>query len=400
MANITVKNLADSGALTFSDGYRTKRSELGVPGYRILRVADVADWSVETTGPDFVRSEFATMMREKLSAPDDVLLTTKGTVGRVAMFPKDAEQMVYSPQLCYFRVLDQEWINSRYLAYWFKSDAFRLQALDRSNNTDMAPYINMRDIRSLVIDLPEIKEQRAIAEVLGALDDKIAANDRVASSSSDLALALFERAAQAAKAFVPLSELVGTQYGLTASASDVDGLRFVRVTDINKRPWIEWRETPGCEISAADEEKYFLRPGDLLVARMADPGKAAIIDEGDPPAVFASYLVRLTPKNPEMARYIYYFLESPRYRRYANMVASGSVQKNMNARVIVGADMPMPDDDDLCRFNEVVLPLRSHLSSTVRQNQQLAQTRDELLPLLMSGKIRVRDAEKTAEEVL
>ena len=50
------------------------------------------------------------------------------------------------------------------------------------NNTDMAAYINLADIRSLILRLPDLDEQRAIAEVLGALDDKIAANTKIVAT--------------------------------------------------------------------------------------------------------------------------------------------------------------------------------------------------------------------------
>ena len=168
MAEVTIAALSEAGALTFGDGYRTKRSEHGRPGYRILRVADVADGRVDLDGPDFVSDEYQRAIGSKLSQAGDVLLTTKGTVGRVAIFPADVEQVVYSPQLCFFRVTDTSTIHPRFLAYWFKSEAFVRQASHRANNTDMAAYINLGDIASLSLDLPGSSEQQAIAEVLGA----------------------------------------------------------------------------------------------------------------------------------------------------------------------------------------------------------------------------------------
>src|SRR3954465_3042013 len=166
MSKVSLSELRARGILDFGDGYRTKRSEHGQPGFRILRVADVADGDVRTTGPDFVSAVHAQAIGSKLSQPGDVLLTTKGTVGRVAIYPHNAEQVVYSPQLCYFRVRNEKVLHPRLLAYWFKSGAFLEQAAHRANNTDMAAYINLRDIASLTLDLPDVDKQRAITEVL------------------------------------------------------------------------------------------------------------------------------------------------------------------------------------------------------------------------------------------
>jgi len=147
---VSISDLVDRGALAVSDGYRTKLSELGRPGYRIVRVADVLDDDVRLTGPDFVSKDFRLQIGSKVGQAGDVLLTTKGTVGRVAIMPETKEPVVYSPQLCYFRVIDEKVINPRYLRYWFRSGDFSAQAADRMNNTDMAAYINLADVRSLV----------------------------------------------------------------------------------------------------------------------------------------------------------------------------------------------------------------------------------------------------------
>jgi hypothetical protein len=163
---------------------------------RILRVADVGDGAVRADGPDFVSEDFVRQIGPKAARAGDVLLTTKGTVGRVAIMPEHTEPVVYSPQLCYFRILDPSRLSARWLAYWFKSGEFLMQASHRANNTDMAAYINLADIRSLVLPDVDVRKQRGIAEVLGALDDKIAANRRAERASVELIGALYKRAVE------------------------------------------------------------------------------------------------------------------------------------------------------------------------------------------------------------
>jgi type I restriction enzyme S subunit len=194
-----------------------------------------------------------------------------------------------------------------------------------------------------------------------------------------------------------LSDLCSTQYGYTASAvNEPVGPKFLRVTDINKRNWIEWGDVPYCKIEPEARASYALQLGDLVVARMADPGKSAIIEE-DIDAVFASYLVRL--KTPSLAHsyYVYGFLKSDLYAEYAEGAKSGSVQANMNAKVIVGASLVAPPRAVLDAFLREVLPLRQRLVANVRESRTLAALRDALLPKLISGEIRVKDAERFLE---
>lgn len=283
-----------------------------------------------------------------------------------------------------FKGNDPRWV------YWLL-DQIEFEAF---NSGSAQPSLNRNFLKTIPIPTPSLPEQQAIAEVLGALDDKIAANTSLARTVYEFLTAVYEEAASHAEDTTRLSDLVSTQYGVTTSATPSSNeLGLLRVTDINKQPWIEWPRVPGCEIGAAERAKYLVAPGDILVARMADPGKVAWIAPGDPPAVFASYLVRLQAVDRLLAPYLFLFLRSAEYRRYADSAMQGSVQKNMNARVIVDTSVRLPARDVLEAFALQFEQLWSTLSSALHENQTLAVTRDSLLPQLMSGKLRVRDIE-------
>lgn len=329
----------------------------------------------------------------------DLLFTQRGTLGQVALLQvDDPQQYVVSQSQMRLRV-DPDLADTNYVYYACSTSTFLKQISDNAISTGV-PHINLGILGRLTIPLPTVPAQKAIAEVLGALDDKIAANTKLAETASKLATTLFELAASSSTTIRPLSEVVSTQYGLTTSAHTDPGPKFLRVTDINKQPWITWNTTPNCSVSESDLSKYRVQQGDILVARMADPGKAAYIDAGDPEAVFASYLVRLKAADPSQSLYIYYFLRSDTYRTYAEGAMQGSVQMNMNAKVIVGTDIGLPDASTILAFKERVQPLRQLIQATLQENLSLVATRDTLLPQLMSGTLRVRDDESSLERVV
>lgn len=385
MAEITIAALSESGALTFGDGYRTKRSEHGTPGYRILRVADVADGRVDLDGPDFVSDEYERAIGSKLSQAGDVLLTTKGTVGRVAIFPAGAEQVVYSPQLCYFRVADPKTIHPRFLAYWFKSEAFVRQASHRANNTDMAAYINLGDIASLSLDLPGISEQEAIAEVLGALDDKIAANDVAIRLQSEMADALFSRAVNQGADQVRLGDIAEfhNRRRVPLSSREREG----RFGDV---PYYGAASHMGFVDQALFDEPLLLVGEDGTVVR----------GDGKP---VTQYIW-----GPSWVNNHAHVLTG---RGVSTELLRGAVRRSNIAHLITGAVQPKLSMGNL-RTLELTLPsrrgdLERHVQALatceralVDESRRLVITRDELLPLLMSGKARVRDATKTVERVL
>jgi len=325
-------------------------------------------------------------------------------------------------------------IDQGYLFYWMASQEFVDLATQASEGTKMprAKWDFLERIKKFVPPLPE---QRAIAHILGSLDDKIELNRRMNKTLEAMARAIFkswfvdfdpvhakaegrdpglpdEIAALFPDSFedselgeIPkewriakLSELCKTQYGYTASAiKEPVGPRLLRVTDMNKQNWIEWNKVPYCEINNKDSAKYRLEVGDLVVARMADPGKSAIIEQ-PMEAVFASYLVRLKTETLAHAYFVYGFLKSQAYADYSEGAMGGSsVQKSMNAKVIVDVDLIIPPQQVLNIFLQYILPLRKRLVANCEQSIALSGIRDALLPKLLSGEIQVKDAEKFLE---
>ena len=142
----TLGALLASGRLMLSDGYRTKQAELGRPGVPILRVAEVLDGRIVPEFGDHVREEFRPKFERKTSRAGDVVVTTKGSVGRVARIGVSDPEFVFAPQLCFIRTADDA-IDGRFLYYWFQSGAFREQTAAVKGQTDMADYVNLGDLR-------------------------------------------------------------------------------------------------------------------------------------------------------------------------------------------------------------------------------------------------------------
>jgi type I restriction enzyme, S subunit len=342
-----------------------------------------------------------------------------------------------------FRATGKFWVNNH--AHILKGPTHLLRYLEHFlNNLDVAgwvtgsaqPKLTQGNLNSIPINLPtDDDELKAIARVLGALDDRIELNRRMNRTLEELAAAVFRSwfvdfdpvVAKAAgrkpahlrpelAALFPahwqdsplgsiphgwrvarLADLCTTQYGYTTSATDEPiGPKFLRVMDINKQNWVEWGSVPHCVVPPTDKDKYALHVGDLVVARMADPGKSAIIEE-EVDAVFASYLVRLKTRSLRDAYYLYGFLKSDLYLDYAESVKTGSVQLNMNANVIVGVDVVLPPEDILSAFLDFVLPLRKQIIHNVRESRTLAALRDTLLPKLLSGELRVKPVSASME---
>lgn len=132
--------------------------------------------------------------------------------------------------------------------------------------------------------------------------------------------------------------LESTQYGYTASASEIGTHQLVRITDINSGK-VDWNTVPFCDCEA--ETKYLLKDNDILVARTGGTtGKSFIVNSAPNNAIFASYLIRLRLKNEVNLEFINLYLNSYAFWSQIVEMKSGSAMPNVNAEKLKTLRIP------------------------------------------------------------
>jgi type I restriction enzyme S subunit len=404
----------------------------GVP---VVAVKNIGDNSLVTTDIPMISGEDALRLSRHRLQVNDILFSRKGAVERRALIRASEQGWIQGSDCIRLRFDDS--IDARYVSYFLGSMQARQWLKQHAHGATM-PSLNQQILGLLQIPLPPLSEQRAIAHVLGTLDDKIEINRKMNATLDEIARTLFtswfvdfdpvrakaegrqpagmdaataalfpDRFVDSELSPIPegwsietLDSLCSTQYGYTASATeDPTGVQFLRVKDMNKANWVDWSMVPFCEIDDTTLPRYALEEGDVLVARMADPGKAAIVEE-PVTAVFASYLVRLRFCSQAWSYFGYGFLKSSQYEEFVQGARSGSVQANMNARVIVSARLAVPSEEPVNAYYQLVLPLRAKIAANLRENTTLTKFRDTLLPELLSGQVRLPVAEQVVGSVM
>ena len=366
--------------------------------------------------------------RESKVAGPGVVTGRYGTLGKVYFILGD-----FWPLNTTLYVRDFKGNDARFVHYM-------LHGLDFSGYSDKAavPGLNRNHMHEEPVRIPiNVAEQRAIAHILGTLDDKIELNRRMNETLEAMARALFkswfvdfdpvrakmkgrdtrlpqdiadlfpDRLVDSEMGEIPEGWMVmelgdlchKPQYGYTASAqSEPVGPRFLRITDINKESWVSWSRVPYCKATDDEFSKYRLGKGDVLIARMADPGHGILVEE-DEEAVFASYLIRFRPVETQTARLLQYWLKSDAYWHLVRGRATGTTRRSLNARVLSGFPLVVPPNGVAAAFAGVVGALRERVVASVREMELLAALRDTLLPKLISGEIRVPEADRAVESV-
>ena len=307
---------------------------------------------------------------------------------------------------------------------------FLLKSLDleQFNVGSGVPTLNRNHVHPLPVFLPPLPEQRAIAHILGTLDDKIELNRRMNETLEAMARALFkswfvdfepvrakmegrdpglpkhladlfpDRFEESELGKIPEGWEVKTlgdlchkpQYGYTASARDRPiGPKFLRIMDINKRSWIDWVSVPYCEITVDKPDKYRVYKSDILIARMADPGHGIMVEE-DQDAVFASYLIRFRPIDKRHARILQYWIRSDGYWDLVRGRSAGTTRVSLNAKDLSGFPLVVPSESLTSKFSKHVSRIRASVVANAAEMQTLTSLRDTLLPKLIAGELRVK----------
>jgi type I restriction enzyme S subunit len=415
--------LIQRNLLEIGDGYRAKNSELGGDGPIFLRAGHVRDTHIDLDGVERFHRTLADAVATKMSRPEDVIVTTKGnSTGRTSYVTLELPPFVYSPHLSYWRSRDTRTIVPGFLRYWSRSQEFREQLSGLAGSTDMAPYLSLVDQKRLRMRLPPTDEQRAIAHILGTLDDKIELNRRMNETLEAMARALFK---SWFVNFDPIRAKADRRDpGLPRSIADLfpDSFEDSALGEIPKG----WSVCSiGDHMLNFDSKRVPLSGAQRATRRGPYPyhGAAAVMDyvndylfdgiyllvgedgsvvQDDGMAVTQYVWGKLWVNNHAHVLqgkgavstellYLHFSFES------VAPYVTGAVQQKLSQGRMNGMPFVFAGTHVCRAFGELMNPLFGKLRSNSEGTKTLASLRDTLLPKLISGELRVKDAERIAE---
>jgi type I restriction enzyme S subunit len=435
----TVTALQREGVLLVEDGnhgeYRPQADEFVERGVAFIRAADIDGGRVLFDTSSKINDRARRRITKGIGLPGDVLLSHKGTIGKVALVPDDAPPFVCSPQTTFWRSLNEDRLDRKYLYAFLRSPVFRAQLATRSGETDMAPYVSLTSQRALSVRLPPLDEQRAIARILGTLDNKIELNRQMSETLEAIARALFKswfvdfdpvRAkAEGRDPGIPkpLADLIpdrlvesevgeipeGWEMKALPEVVEVNPNRTLRKGDV--APYLDMANmptqghSPDVVIDRAFGSGMRFVNGDTLLARITpclENGKTAFVDflaDGQVGWGSTEYIV-LRPKPPLPDEFAYCLARSDELRDFAIQSMTGSSgRQRVPAESLAHFQLAAPARTVAELFGRFVQPLFARARAASQESRTLAALRDTLLPELISGELRVKDASRFLDKV-
>ena len=273
----------------------------------------------------------------------------------------------------------------------------------RSFNSGSAqPSLNRNFLRDIPVLVPPLADQQAIAEVLGALDDKIAANTKLASAADDLASALFRWFVRG----LPMSDrnfadVARVSGGGTPSTKVPEywggNVNWATPTDVTglSGPYLESTSRKISPEGLRSCSSELFEPGAILMTSRATIGAFAIAQNSM--AVNQGFIV-VEPIDSALRFWLFHEMRS-RVDEFVSL-ANGATFLELSRGNFKKLTVRLAEPAMMNEFGYKAASLHATASAALRESHTLAATRDALLPQLMSGKLRVKDAEKSLAGVL
>ena len=341
----------------------------------------------------------------------DIVFSRVGSVDRRALVRQEEEGWLFSGRCLRVRA-DPERIDPTFLSYFFGWNAFREHIRSIAVGATM-PSLNTRLLSSIVVPYPPLPEQRAIAHILGTLDDKIELNRRMNETLEAMARALFKswfvdfdpvRAKMEGRdtclpqdiADLFPDRLVDSEMGeipegwQVRTLGDLIELAYGKSLPKKRR---RWGNVPvyGSNGQIGWHDQQLIDGPGIVVGRKGNPGLVRWCQMGFFPIDTTFYVV---PKDDGRGMFFLYHLLRT---QDLPSIASDSAVPGMNRNLAYMNAAVVPNEHVTGVFTERVKAISTRQYGLGKESHTLAGLRETLLPKLISGEIRVPDAERALE---
>lgn len=406
--------------------------------FRMIRTTNVRDGFIDLTTCRFVEeATFRTWTRRASVLDGDVVLTREAPIGEVGLVR--GNQSVFLGQRVMQYRANSALLDPRFLCYAFLSPQLQHQFGVHEGSGSVVSHIRVGDCAKFKIPLPSLETQRKVADLLAAVDERRLLLQQTNATLEAIALALFKSwfidfdpvrakaegrepeggdAATAALFPAEFEESAlgliprGWRVGAVADAVQLNPSRALskgieaRYLEMANAPTIGHRPLERVGLRAFGSGCKF-RNGDALLAKITpclENGKSAFVDFLDDNEVgwgSTEFIVlRSKPVLPEFGAYL--LARHEPFRQFAIQAMTGtSGRQRVELSRLAQFPMALPPDSSVAEALEPTLQaLQSRIAGNDEQAKHLADLRDTLLPRLISGKLRLPEAQEQVAEVI
>lgn len=367
--------------------------------------------------------DYSRWTRRVTPQPGDVLFSYETRLGEAAIMPEGVRACL-GRRMGLLRP-NRDLVDPKFLLLTYLSPGFQRTIQERKIHGATVDRIPLVDLPRWPIRLPSIGEQRAIAAVLQALDDKIAVNEQVSITAELLGGTLFEeqfgpalrhltngaplpdnwRLATLGQTTVTLESGTRPRGGVAKYASGVPSIGAESIIGLARFDYSKAKFVPNEYF--ASMRRGVLRDHDILIYK--DGGKPgdfkphiSMFGNGFPFDQMCInehvYRVRMTSRLGQA--FGYYWMSSAPIMSEMRRRGTGAAIPGINSTAVKGIPVVEPSVDAVTRFNDTASPLIERALQAAAESRTLGVLHDTLLPQLMASQLCVREAERIIEDAV
>lgn len=369
--------------------------------FRYVAIPDIMDGRIHTNNCRLISDDdFVEWTRRTRPVGGDLVITRRGRVGDTAPVP-DGFECAIGQNLVIARA-ESPALDNRYFR-WAAQSPIWSREVDRLTNVGaIFSSLNVRDIPKLRIPTPPIQEQIKIARILDSLEAKIDVNQQVISASDSLVQKHFRYLAQPILfSNLRFEDVASIGGGGTPSTSrseywggDIPWATPTDVTALRSDYLFSTRRTL-TSLGLANCSSQLYPVGSILMTSRATIGAFALTEV--PTAVNQGFIV-VNAKDKTNQLWLYHEMRS-RVQEFISH-ANGATFLELSRGRFKSMPLRLADKQTVESFSAVASAIHSRASHAQLEVIRLAELRDGILPLLVSGSLRVRDGERLIEDDL
>lgn len=375
-------------------------SEYVDEGVPFLRSLNVKPHRLDLTELRYISPDFHRQLRKSALRPGDVVIVRTGAPGVTAVVPTTLPESNCSDLVI---VRPGPELHPHFLSYYINGAA---QGFVASRTVGaVQQHFNVGAAKELAIPVLPYREQRRLAEVLSALDDKIESNRVLIQKSPDLASALLQ-ASSVGGARAALGDLAEVRKGLSYKGAGLADIGMPMVNLANAAACGGFKRSGWKYYTGDYKLRHVAHGGDLLVANTEQTwrneilGWPMLLPDDVPEALFSHHvsIIDFRPRWKHLRLSVWAHLFTREARNRFEGMAHGTTVAALPAEALTGLDVPVLDTCATVLQDAEALLRRSWAAE--QESEALARLRDTLLPALMSGRLRVREAEELVGEAV
>ena len=395
-------------AIPLKNGLTKPKSVRGT-GYPLVNMGELfanerIDEQVSMDLAPLSEAEFSSFLLQEA----DLLFARQSLVlsgaGKCSYVKKLVQDTTFESHIIRARI-NQSKASPLYYFYFFMSPQGK-QAMLSIVEQVAAAGIRGSDLKRMLVPVPPLPEQRAIAAILSALDDKIELNRQMNKTLEEMAQAIFK---EWFVDFGPFrdggmqdSELgpipLGWEVGTIGSVADINSRvrrkdyqhQLIHYIDISSVAQGQLEKTTPYKLSEAPSRAQRLVSNQDILWSCVRPNRRSyyyVLNPADNIVVSTGFAVLSPVAIP--GSYLYQWVTTDQFVDYLTANADGSAYPAVRADHFANALCIIPPANILLDFDTCVSPMRNAIARNSIMNNTLSSVRDALLPKLMSGEIRV-----------